>query len=70
MTGAATLEGKLAGQKEIKALESERGQKRRSLFEAQDDIERKRDELISLLEDKLYQRVTTATLFCFRWMLE
>jgi adenine-specific DNA-methyltransferase len=35
-TTALTLEEKLAGQKQIKALEAQRNQKRRSLFDAQD----------------------------------
>jgi hypothetical protein len=39
-TTALTLEEKLAGQKQIKALESQRTQKRRSLFEAQDEVNR------------------------------
>ena len=39
-TTALTLEEKLAGQKQIKALEAQRNEKRRSLFDAQDDVER------------------------------
>ena len=31
---------KLAGQKQIKALEAQRNQKRRSLFDAQDQVDR------------------------------
>ena len=66
---ALTLEEKLAGQKQIKALESQRSQKRRSLFEAQDEIEAKRDALIQGLETKLDQRITGETLFCLRWVI-
>ena len=43
---ALTLEEKLASQKRIKAIEAERNQKRRSLFDAQDQVDRQRDELI------------------------
>jgi adenine-specific DNA-methyltransferase len=39
-TGAVALEEKLAGQKQIKSLEAMRGTKRRSLFDAQDEIDR------------------------------
>jgi superfamily II DNA or RNA helicase len=69
MTAAATLEGKLAAQKQIKALEAQRSQKRRGLFDAQDQVELKRDEFIRSLEAKLDQRTTSETLFLIRWML-
>jgi len=59
---ALTLEEKLAGQKQIKALESQRNLKRRSLFEAQDDVDRQRDELIAQIEGKLQQQVNSISL--------
>ena len=46
-TAALALEEKLAGQKQVKALESQRNSKRRALFDAQDDIDRRREQLIS-----------------------
>jgi ERCC4-related helicase len=64
---AVSLEDKLAEQKRMKALEAERNQKRRSLFEAQDEIDRKRGELITQLEAQLTQKVTHETLFTVRW---
>ncbi|MDZ7581227.1 MAG: hypothetical protein U5R30_11550 [Deltaproteobacteria bacterium] len=45
-TTALTLEEKLAGQKQIKALEAQRNQKRRSLFDAQDEVDLQREQLI------------------------
>jgi ERCC4-related helicase len=69
MTAASTLEGKLAAQKQIKALEAQRSQKRRGLFDAQDEVEAKRDAFIQSLEAKLDQRTTSETLFCIRWLL-
>ena len=68
-TAALTLEEKLSGQKQIKALEAQRSQKRRSLFDAQDDVEAKRDAFIQNLEAKLNQRTQIEVLFCLRWML-
>lgn len=65
---AATLEEKLAGQKALKALESERNSKRRSLFDAQDELDRQRGELISRIEGKLGQRLATLPLFSLRWL--
>jgi adenine-specific DNA-methyltransferase len=67
--GAPSLEDKLAAQKRIKALETQRKGKRRSLFDAQDQIDARRDELISGIEAKLAQRTTLQHLFLIRWSL-
>lgn len=64
-----TLEEKLAGQRQVRDLETLRNTKRRSLFEAQDEIEAKRDELIRQVEGKLEQKVGLETLFAVRWRL-
>lgn len=69
VTAAMTLEEKLAGQKQIKALEAQRNQKRRTLFEAQDEVDRKRDVLIAAIEGKLTQSVQEERLFAIRWSL-
>lgn len=66
---ALTLEEKLAGQKQIKALESTRNAKRRSLFEAQDEIDARREKLISSIEEKLKQKTSMTELFQIRWRL-
>ena len=68
-TAALTLEEKLAGQKQIKSLEALRSQKRRNLFDAQDDVEAQRDRFIKTLESKLTQETTRKFLFCVRWNL-
>ena len=68
-TAALTLEEKLAGQKQIKSLEAQRSQKRRNLFDAQDDVELRRDALIQTLEAKLVQNSKSSELFCIRWLL-
>lgn len=68
-TAALTLEEKLAGQKQIKNLEQHRNSKRRSLFDAQDEIDRRRTALIEEIEGKLQQRVTEKVLFVVRWRL-
>lgn len=66
-TTALTLEEKLAGQKQIKSLEALRNQKRRSLFDAQDEIDKQRAELIADIESRLQQKVSTEALFTVRW---
>ncbi len=68
-TTALTLEEKLAGQKQIKALEAQRNQKRRSLFDAQDQVDKQREELIAVIEGKLNQTTSMQPLFMLRWAL-
>lgn len=53
----------------MKALESQRNVKRRALFDAQDDIDLRRDQLIAEIESKLQQRVSQKMLFSIRWSL-
>ncbi len=69
-TAALTLEDKLAGQKAVKALESERNTKRRSLFDSQDRIDEQRAKLIASIEGRLEQGVTVKELFTIRWGVE
>jgi len=69
-TAALSLEDKLAGQKKVRSLESQRNEKRRSLFEAQDQIDRQRDQLIETLEAKLAQKIHSTPLFTLRWSLK
>ena len=66
---ALTLEEKLASQKHIKAIEAHRNDKRRSLFEAQDAIDRQREELISRIEGKLVSTSQTQELCTICWKL-
>jgi len=68
-TTALTLEEKLAGQKQIKALESQRNERRRSLFEAQDKVDEQRETLITTSERKLAQNASASELFTIRWRL-
>lgn len=67
---ALTLEEKLAGQKQIKALETERGKRRRALFDAQDQIDQRRDQIIEEIEGKLQQKVNSEQLFSVRWQVQ
>lgn len=68
-TTAVDLVSKLAGQKQVKALELARNQKRRSLFEAQDEVDSQRDKLISEIEAMLEQKSNLKSLFKIRWSL-
>lgn len=68
-SGAATLEDRLTVQREIRTLESERNEKRKRLFDAQDDVDRRRGELIAAVEAKLRQESKFEDLFTARWSL-
>jgi adenine-specific DNA-methyltransferase len=68
-TAGLTLEEKLAGQKQVKELEKLRSQKRRSLFEAQDQVDEQRDRLIAEIEGKLEQESELKPLFTISWKL-
>jgi len=67
---AITLEDKLAAQKEVKKLEKARTTKRRDLFEAQDEIDDQRDNIIQETEVRMTNKYTSVTLFCLRWHIE
>jgi len=68
-TMSLTLEEKLAGQKQVRTLEAERNAKRKSLFEAQDQIDARRDKLIGDIEAKLIQKEFTVEVTRFRFSL-
>lgn len=61
------LEPKLALHRKVKELEAERSRKRRSLYDAQDEIERKKEVLISQVEEGLKQKLESTHLFTIRW---
>jgi superfamily II DNA or RNA helicase len=66
---SATLAEKLAAQRSLKALESERAAKRRALYDAQDRIGERRDELIASIERQLGATHTWSEIFLIRWRL-
>lgn len=68
-TVALTLEDKLAAQKQVKALEGQHNDRRRSLFDAQDKIDNLREALIAEIEGKLQQTARRESLAAFRWEL-
>jgi len=66
---AVALAEKLEAQKQIKTLEAKRNNKRRQLFEAQDDVDRKRAELIEEIERQLQTKTSIKPVFTLRWTL-
>jgi hypothetical protein len=66
---AVVLAEKLEAQKLIKTLEQRRTAKRRQLFDAQDDVDKKRAELIEDIERQLKTKARCETVFTLRWVL-
>lgn len=69
-SAALSLEEKLAGQKQIKALENHRKERRRTLFDAQDEIDNNRERLIESIEGKLKSESSDEQLFTIKWILK
>lgn len=67
---AVTLEEKLALQKQQKSLESQRNKSRRELFDRQDEVDERREELIESLECKLNKKTAVETLFTVQWSVK
>jgi adenine-specific DNA-methyltransferase len=63
------LEDKLAFQKQVKELETERNQARRRLFDAQDEVDMKRDVIIRGIEEELRVSENSKQLLVIRWEL-
>lgn len=63
----ADLDAKMEAHRKIKESEKKRNQMRKSLFDAQDEIEKQKEELLSVVEQKLRQAIIDAELFTVRW---
>lgn len=66
---AATLEEKLHWQKRQREVEDKRNQLRRRIFDRQDQIDGRRNQLIEELEFRLSRTTTVAPLFIIEWEL-
>jgi hypothetical protein len=64
------LEAKPAVHRKAKELEGERSRRRRMLYDAQDEIGRKKERLISEVEARLEQRVEAEPLFTIHWKIQ
>ncbi|HEU4585397.1 MAG TPA: SNF2-related protein [Gemmatimonadaceae bacterium] len=67
---AVSLEEKLAAQKQLRTLEQSRNRKRRDLYDAQDAIDARRDEMIAGIERQLAAHDTVQRVFTVRWRVE
>lgn len=64
---STNLDEKVALHKKAKEIERRRNDKRKSLFDAQDEIEKKKEVLIGNIEAKLRQSVEMEEIFTIRW---
>ncbi|NPV38094.1 MAG: DEAD/DEAH box helicase family protein [Brevinematales bacterium] len=64
---ATTLEEQHAIQEKIRALEKQQRRQRQEIFQVEDEIMARRDELISKLEKRLAQKTETEILFMIQW---
>ncbi len=67
---APTLEEKLELQKQQKKLEAQRNKDRRELFEKQDQVDARREEMILAIEERLTKNIRENPLFTIRWKVE
>lgn len=65
----ADLKAKVREQREINELERKRSEKRRHLFEAQDAIDAKKDDLLREIEQRLEQKVGAEEMFTIRFSI-
>lgn len=61
------LNDKVAAQRVIKDLEKKRAEKRQNLYEAQDEVDAKKENLLSSVEKMLEQKIEQEELFTIRW---
>ena len=64
------LKDKVAAQRAIKDLEKKRADKRQNLYEAQDEVDARKEELLTKVEKMLEQKVEETELFTLRWRLK
>lgn len=66
---AQTVEEQKQAQETIKQLERQQRRQRQNIFNVEDDIETKRDDLIDALERRMHKTSTTHRLFTIRWRI-
>ena len=64
------LEEKVKVQRQIKDMEKKRNEMRRKLYEAQDEVDVRKEDLIARVEAQLKQRARLEPLFIVRWRLK
>jgi hypothetical protein len=63
------LEAKVKAQRTIKEMEKKRSEKRQTLFSAQDEIDNRKEDLLSEIESRLNQHIDQEELFTIKWRI-
>jgi len=63
------LADKLEAQRSIKEMEKRRNEMRKKLYDAQDDVDKRKEELIARVEVQLNQKSYTESIFTVRWKI-
>lgn len=66
---AESVEDQQQAQHELKQLERQQRRQRQEIFEVEDQIEARRDQLIAALEQQMHRRSSSHQLFRIRWQL-
>jgi len=66
----AKLEEKVKAQRHIKELEKKRNEKRQALYKSQDEVEHRKDDLITEIEARLKQKIQKNKLFEIKWKIK
>lgn len=66
---AETVEEQKEAQQMLKSLEKQQRRQRQEIFDVEDQIEERRDQLISALEKQMHQHSSSHQLFRIRWQL-
>jgi len=64
------LEEKVKAQRQIKEMEKKRNELRMNLFKAQDEVEKKKENLLEEIELRLKQKISTNELFTIHWKIK
>ena len=63
------LEEKVKAQRQIKEMEKKRNELRQNLYQAQDEIDLRKEKLINEIESRMKQKIETNELFTIKWKL-
>jgi SNF2 family DNA or RNA helicase len=63
------LEEKVKAQRQIKEMEKKRSNMRQNLYQAQDEVDERKEKLIGEIEMRLKQKIERAELFTVKWRL-
>jgi len=64
------LEAKVVAQRSVKDLEKKRSEKRMKLYQAQDEVDEKKETLLSTIEKMLAQKISQEALFTIKWKIK